>query len=70
VTPLRWEAVIDRDVEGRLSQLCRWILDLEGKNLLYSLSIPGTDIAPGTGEQHRCQCLEALALYQDAPVDA
>ena len=65
-TWLRWQDVADSDVEGRLSQLCRWVLDAEERDLLYALSIPGFDIAPGSGDRHRRECLQALALYEDA----
>lgn len=65
VTLLRWQDVADGNVEGKLSQLCRWVLDAEARNQLYAVCIPGLDIAPGRGEQHRHQCLQALALYED-----
>lgn len=49
--------------EGRLSRLCRWLLDAESGGLLYGLRLPGVEIAPGNGLQHRERCLAALALH-------
>jgi len=51
------------DVEERLSQLCRWIIDAENAGLRYGLLIPGRKIAPDSGMRHYAACLEALALF-------
>ncbi len=66
VTWLRWQDAIGSDSEARLSQLCRWILDADAQGLRYGLRIPGFDIAPDHGDEHRVECLEALAVYDDA----
>lgn len=55
--PPRW------DIERRLSQLTRWIIDTELKGLAYGLRIPGFVRAPSRGETHRQECLQALALF-------
>ncbi|MGR9114747.1 MAG: DUF58 domain-containing protein [Gammaproteobacteria bacterium] len=60
---LSYETAGGHDVEERLSQLCRWILDAEKASLHYGLSLPGLKIAPGIGQAHRTKCLEALALF-------
>lgn len=60
---LNWDRLSGLDVEARLSQLTRWVLDAEQANLRYGLRLPGVDIAPGSGAPHRHQCLEALALF-------
>jgi len=52
------------DVEERLSQLCRWLLDADRAGLSYGLFLPGVRLAPATGALHQQSCLEALALYQ------
>lgn len=65
-TWLRFQDVADGDVEARLSQLCRWVLDADMQNLQYGLALPGIEIAPDAGDAHRHRCLEALALYDDA----
>ncbi|MGR8932902.1 MAG: DUF58 domain-containing protein [Gammaproteobacteria bacterium] len=51
------------DVEERLSQLCRWVLDAEQAALHYGLKLPGCVLQPGSGSAHAAQCLEALALF-------
>jgi uncharacterized protein (DUF58 family) len=67
LTLLRWQDVGGGDTESRLSQLSRWVLDAHEKRLRYGLCLPGVEIAADSGEQHRRRCLEALALYGDAP---
>ena len=52
------------DVEQRLSQLARWVLDAEEEGRPYGLRLPGNDIPAGQGELHQHRCLEALALFQ------
>ncbi len=59
---LDWDTA-NGDVENRLSILCRWILDAEASQQTYALRLPGVNIQPGRGEQHRNRCLEALALF-------
>ncbi|HUL13982.1 MAG TPA: DUF58 domain-containing protein [Methylococcaceae bacterium] len=51
------------DVEARLSQLCRWVIDAEQAGRCYGLRLPGTEIPPGIGAPHSRRCLEALALF-------
>ena len=60
---LAYEAAGGQDVEERLSQLCRWILDAEKAGFHYGLSLPGFKVSPGIGQTHRTKCLEALALF-------
>lgn len=52
------------DVEQRLSQLARWVLDAEEEGRPYGLRLPGNEIPAGQGALHRHRCLEALALFQ------
>jgi uncharacterized protein (DUF58 family) len=52
------------ETERRLSVLCRWVLDAERDGVHYGLRLPGRVIAPGIGDRHRAQCLEALALHE------
>ena len=49
------------DLEAALSQLCLWILVAESQGAQYGLKIPGHNFEPNIGEQHREQCLQALA---------
>jgi uncharacterized protein (DUF58 family) len=65
LTLLRWQDISHGDSEARLSQLCRWILDAKERNLRYGLCLPGLELAADSGDQHRRQCLEALALFDN-----
>jgi len=67
VAVLRWQDVAGGDTETRLSQLSRWVVDADARNLRYGLCLPGVDIPADSGDLHRHQCLEVLALYEDAP---
>ena len=60
---LEWSALEGVEVEARLSQLCRWVLQSEAAQNAYGLRLPGTEIAPGRGAAHRLACLRALATY-------
>ena len=60
---LEWDALSGLDAEARLSQLTRWVLDLEADNIAYGLRMPNTVIAPSRGEVHQHQCLKTLALF-------
>lgn len=60
---LNWDEVPLPDVEARLSQFARWILEADAEGRAYGLRMPGTNIAPGHGEAHRFECLKALALF-------
>jgi uncharacterized protein (DUF58 family) len=52
-----------RDVEARLSQLCRWVLEADRAGIPFGLDLPGALLAPAQGEAHRERCLQALALH-------
>lgn len=61
---LAWdELAYIRNAEDRLSQLSAWIIAAGNLCMNYGLEIPGAMIKPGTGEQHKIRCLEALAKY-------
>lgn len=51
------------DIEARLSQLCRWIMDCHQKQLKYALELPNQTIAAAQGEAHKEVCLQTLAQY-------
>jgi len=64
--PLRMlslDAARQPDIESRLAQLARWIVDAEAAGELYGLELPGESIPPHRGPDHRHRCLTALALY-------
>jgi uncharacterized protein (DUF58 family) len=52
------------DVERRLSQLARWVLDSDAEGRSYGLRLPEFSQSPGRGELHRHECLKALALFE------
>jgi len=56
-----FDSLTGLDVETRLSQLCRWVLDAEARGQTYGLRLPGIEIPHGRGVQHRDRCLSALA---------
>jgi uncharacterized protein (DUF58 family) len=60
---LEFDALPQLDVEARLSQLARWVLDADATHLVYGLRLPGVEIAPGCGRDHVHVCLNALALF-------
>lgn len=65
-SPLRilsLDAARQPDIESRLSQLSRWVVDAEATSDLYGLELPGQRIRPHRGSDHRHRCLSALALY-------
>ena len=49
-------------LEAKLSRLCAWVLQSDKLGLDYGLRLPGREIKPASGEAHKRQCLEALAL--------
>jgi len=51
------------DVEARLEQLSRWIVDADARGERFALAMPGHFFEPDTGPQHRHECLAALARY-------
>jgi uncharacterized protein (DUF58 family) len=52
-----------RDVETRLSQLARWVVDAEARGERYGLVLPAVRLAPDRGPAHRHRCLAALATF-------
>ena len=48
--------------EQKLSRLCAWVLSADKLALDYGLRLPSLEIKPASGEVHKRQCLEALAL--------
>jgi len=57
------KALAHLDTEKRLSQLCQWVLMAEKARTRYTLRLPGKCLTANLGEQHRAQCLEALACF-------
>jgi len=61
---LNWDDLGGADVETRLSILTAWVIAADRKQVVYSMNIPGTQVAAGSGDNHRARCLELLALHQ------
>ncbi|MCP5346069.1 MAG: DUF58 domain-containing protein [Gammaproteobacteria bacterium] len=61
---LDWDLFYGFTDEERLSRLCYCLLKLSGSDASYGLRLPGVEIAPDTGKQHRLTVLQALALYR------
>lgn len=62
---LDWETLTGLDIEARLSQLARWVLDAHRTGRDFGLRLPGVEITPAGNELHRRQCLQALATFQN-----
>jgi len=64
---LDWSAVaVLPDVETKLSQLCRWIVDAEREGYQYGLRLPGFEASPSRGDLHQALLLRTLALHDVA----
>jgi uncharacterized protein (DUF58 family) len=48
--------------EAKLSRLTAWVLQADKTGQSYGLRLPGRTLAPSSGEVHKRNCLEALAL--------
>lgn len=60
---LDWDMFYGFSTEERLSRLCYCILQLDKRNNPYGLKLPGVEISPGTGPEHKARLLKALALF-------
>lgn len=67
---LDWDELPELDVEARLSQLTRWVLEAEAAHASYGLRLPGTRLAPASGRNHALACLKALALFESPAAGA
>jgi len=60
---LDYELTTGGDVEQRLSQMCRWVLDAHKADINYGFKLGELNLKPQSGEAHYKQCLEALARF-------
>lgn len=58
-----FDALAGLDVEARLSQLTRWIIEADARGEYWVLRLPGGEPLEGAGATHRDLCLARLALY-------
>jgi len=55
--------VTGADLDSRLGQLCRQVLDAAEGGLAFGLRLPGVEVPLGEGEDHKHRCLAALAVF-------
>ena len=60
---LDWDYLAGMNAEARLSRLCDWVLAAARTESEYGLRLPGQEIAPNQGMEHRDKLLKALALF-------
>lgn len=61
---LDWSSLEGLDRETRLSRLCYWVLKLAATSDDYGLRLPGVEIEPASGAEHRERLLRELALFE------
>lgn len=64
---LDWHQFAGMDRENRLSRLCYWVLQVSRGNDEYGLRLPGMEIEPARGPEHRERLLQQLALFESSP---
>jgi uncharacterized protein (DUF58 family) len=60
---LRFDDFYGLTLEDRLSALAGWVVEWSDQRKVFGLLLPQVQIAPGSGEQHKIECLRALALF-------
>ena len=65
-----WDSLPGLDVEARLSQLCRWVLDAHESGEAFGLRLPGCVIDANVGAGHLQRGLDALAIFGLEDADA
>ncbi len=58
-----FDALQDLNVEARLEQLARWVVDADARGGSWTLRLPGLPALSGQGSSHRLRCLTHLALH-------
>ncbi len=61
-----YERLDGMDMEARLSQLTRWVLDAAARGEGWVLRLPGHAPMAGEGREHLTRCLTRLALHGQA----
>ncbi len=64
---LDFDAMPGVGLEARLSRLCYWVLHLSATHTVFGLRLPGVELSPGQGMEHRQRLLRQLALYRCQP---
>lgn len=60
---LDWDMFFGFSIEERLSRLCYCVLQLSQRNSPFGMKLPGIEIPPGSGPEHRKKLLRTLALF-------
>lgn len=60
---LDWDMFYGFSIEERLSRLCYCVLQLSQRNTPFGMKLPGIEILPGSGPEHRKKLLRTLALF-------
>ena len=60
---LDWDMFYGFNTEERLSRLCYCILKLSKQDKPFGMKIPGSEIPPDTGPEHKKKLLRTLALF-------
>ena len=55
-------ALVDGELETRVSQLASWVVDAHAAQQRYGLKLPNLTLAPSDSEAHYHACMQALAL--------
>lgn len=58
-----WQQTTETDVEGKISQLCGWILQAHQNGDAFGLKLPHKTLAVDLGHAHLRRCLESLATF-------
>jgi uncharacterized protein (DUF58 family) len=66
---LDWDMLEGQPFEVRLSRLTWWVLEFERENRPLGLRLPGKEVPPGQGVEHRRTLLDTLALYGEPDAD-
>ena len=53
----------ERDLEGKLARMTRWVLDAEAQGLRYGLRLPNGELPANNGTAQRDEFLRRLALF-------
>ncbi|HHJ80108.1 MAG TPA: DUF58 domain-containing protein [Candidatus Tenderia electrophaga] len=61
-----WDDTRGGNIEIRLSQLCRWLLDADSQQRRFGLRLPGVVLPPAQGKEQLALCLAQLALFGEA----
>lgn len=63
---LNWDMFYGFSVEEKLSRLCYCVLKLDRAGTPFGIKMPGLELAPGSGSEHKMKILRALALFEKA----